>query len=193
MNPLVVPLVSAGLSAIGSLWSSGQNKKAAQAQMDFQERMSNTAHQREVKDLVAAGLNPVLSAYSGGASTPMGANYDTENPLASVPAVTSAYVNSINKQPEAEEMRARAKEAISKSMLNMSEAEKNEVEKRLIQAEIYYRQLLSRGVKASLAEKEAVAKSINSMPAPMKKAYGGTKVIADLFSSFFRLIEIGGK
>ena len=33
-------------------------------QMNWQKSMSDTSHQREVKDLVAAGLNPVLS--SGG-------------------------------------------------------------------------------------------------------------------------------
>lgn len=57
------------------MWQKKADYNANQAKLDreFQEYMSNTAYQRAVKDLFAAGLNPILAVGNMGASTPVGA------------------------------------------------------------------------------------------------------------------------
>lgn len=46
------------------------NIQLQQKQLDWEERMSNSAWQRATKDMLASGINPMLAVSQGGASTP---------------------------------------------------------------------------------------------------------------------------
>lgn len=83
--------VSGGLDYLGGKEQREADLQSAREQMAFQERMSSTAHQREVADLKLAGLNPALSAGGQGASSPQGAKINPENLMKGFgPAISSA-------------------------------------------------------------------------------------------------------
>lgn len=92
---LVGSVISGGASLFGGLLGNDASAKEAKKNRQWQEMMSNTAHQREVADLKAAGLNPILSA-NGGASSPPGSMATQSDPV--TPAVNSALKGSLAKE-----------------------------------------------------------------------------------------------
>jgi len=77
------------LGAASGIATNYASAAQAQKQMDFQKMMSDTAHQRQVKDLIAAGLNPILAAGGKGASSPGGAMAQMKDPTQSA---STAYM-----------------------------------------------------------------------------------------------------
>lgn len=98
------PVTGAIIAGAGSVMKGLSDYKSAQKQMKFQREMSNTAIQRQMADMRAAGINPILAAKYGGASTPGGASY-------SIPNIGAAAVEGYKGVSAAKQMQQQTKVA----------------------------------------------------------------------------------
>mgnify|MGYP007088342042 CR=1 FL=1 len=91
-------LLALGLNTLGAIQQGVYNRIQQDAAMSYnsaeaatnrawQERMSNTAYQRATEDMRKAGINPILAAQQGGASTPGGAQGTIGQSSISAPSV----------------------------------------------------------------------------------------------------------
>lgn len=90
MWPLAIAAMgSAALGGLGAADQASSARDNAREQRQWEQDMSNSAYQRQIVDMRAAGLNPILAAGTGGgASTPSGATAPAYDRLS--PAVSSA-------------------------------------------------------------------------------------------------------
>lgn len=160
MDPITAGVIAGGAGLAGTIYSNQQAQAQSAAQMRFQERMSNTAHQREVEDLRKAGLNPILSALGSGATTPGGAQAPISDLGAGISkgADTAVAIRAQNKQfqqidtgIENTEADTRNKQATSALIANQAAATAKDVEQKSYQNHLL-KETLPSAIKKAKAE-----------------------------------------
>lgn len=115
---------AAALGSLGAHSANRANRDAAREQMAFQEKMSSTAYQRAVADMRAAGINPMLAARLGGASSPGGASSHSENEMGGLPQ-SVATAMAVRRQGAEMELLKRQAEQQSASAENLKAQTRN--------------------------------------------------------------------
>lgn len=127
-------LLGGGLSSLGAASANSNASHVARQNRKWMERMSNTAHQREVADLRAAGLNPILSATGGsGASVPSSSAPPVQNELSGlaegIGASIESFLNLKKSLAEIDLIKANSAKAVAEasSVTRLSDAQWHDI------------------------------------------------------------------
>lgn len=128
-------VIGAGLGLLGGAQANSATAASTKSQMQFQERMRNTAYQAAVADMRKAGLNPRLTYTQGAAASPAGASYSARDVSSSAREGMTASAMLRNIQEQNNNLRsqqqlnsASAKAAEASAAASISQAQKTAAE-----------------------------------------------------------------
>lgn len=144
ISPGVGSLLGAGLGFLGqqdtnanqasiAQQTNQMSAEEAQRNRDFQERMSNSAYQRQVADMESAGLNPMLAYIKGGgASSPSGSQASFTSAQYQSPikgALESRLTSAQSAKTEAEVPKIKAETDLTQAQIGQVESTIKKIDK----------------------------------------------------------------
>lgn len=160
-----------GLASVGNYFSQQETNRTnvdiANNQMKFQQAMDNTKHQREVRDLKAAGLNPILSA-GGSPGVPSGASTTLQAPQIQMPDLMAYGVSLKQLEQKDQELAIQKANSAAQIANTVSDTDLKKAQKILAQKGLIRANMEGEASKVLSDMIKAIKRSVRQQPQPGK-------------------------